>query len=72
MSIVDGREQLLEECRASSPDVQDYLAHEISTLLAAPAFVEALSGHLPADAASQQRLPQLRQKLQQIASLRPI
>lgn len=72
VSIVDGREQLLEECRASSPDLQDYLAHEISTLLAAPAFVEALSGHLPADAASQQRLPQLRQKLQQIASLRPI
>jgi hypothetical protein len=55
---------------ASSPDLQDYLAHEISKLLATPACVDALSGHLPADAASQQRLPELRQKLQKIASLR--
>jgi len=34
-----------------------------------PAFVEALSGHLPGDAASQARLPDLLVKLREIAKL---
>jgi hypothetical protein len=69
LAIVDGRPSLLEECRGSPPGLRRYLADQFAALLATPAFLEALSGHLPGDAASQQRLPALRQTLRLIAGL---
>jgi predicted nucleotidyltransferase len=69
IAIVDGRSTLLEECRESSPELRAYLAQQLTALLAEPAFVEALSGHLPGDAASQQRLPGLQKMLRLIADL---
>jgi len=45
------------------------LRQRVSALLAAPAFLDALPGHLPGDAASQARLPDLEDKLRQLASL---
>ena len=41
----------------------------LGALLATPAFIEALPGHLPGDAASQERLPDLEDKLRRIAWL---
>ncbi|MEP7042528.1 MAG: hypothetical protein ABI843_05670 [Dokdonella sp.] len=69
LAIVDGRAALLDECRTSPPELQAYLAERFAALLDKPAFVEALPGHLPGDAASQQRLPELIGKLRLMAGL---
>lgn len=69
LAIIDGRATLLDECQSSTPELRAWLAERFSALLKTPAFVDALSGHLPADAASQARLPELLIKLQQIAKL---
>lgn len=69
LAVVDGRDALLEECRASSPELRGYLADRFRGLLAQPAFMDALPGHLPGDAASQERLPDLLAKLREIAGL---
>ena len=69
IAVVDGREVLLEECRASPHALRAYLAERMQALLAQPAFRDAMPGHLPGDAASQERLPELLEKLRQLAGL---
>lgn len=69
LAVVDGREILLAECQASAPELKAYLAERFAGLLAEPAFVEAIPGHLPGDAASQERLPELLEKLNLLATL---
>ncbi len=70
LAVVDGRASLLAECRASSPELQRYLGERFDALLSTRSFVDALAGHLPGDAASQERLPELHEKLRLIAGLR--
>lgn len=69
LAVIDGRDALIEECRASTPELKAYLRDWIARLLAAPAFLEALPGHLPGDAASQARAFDLEEKLRQLAKL---
>ncbi|WP_457767379.1 hypothetical protein [Cyanobium sp. ULC082] len=69
MAVVDGRESLLEECRLSLPELRNDLAAQFKDLLATSAFIEALPAFLPPDQASQQRLPDLLQKLRAITAL---
>lgn len=69
LAVVDGRSSLLEECRVCPRELREWLATTLGGLLAQPAFLEALPGHLPSDRASQARLPDLRGKLLQIANL---
>ena len=69
LAVVDGRASLLEECRGSPNALQIYLGERFRTLLAQPAFMDAMPGHLPGDAASQERLPELLEKLHNIAGL---
>ncbi len=69
LAVVDGRDALLEECRTSAPELRGYLAAHFQALLALPAFIDALPGHLPGDAASQERLPDLLAKLREIAGV---
>ncbi len=69
LAVVDGRDVLLEECRTSPPELRDYLRERFAALLRTPSFIEALAGHLPGDAASQERLPELEAKLREIAGL---
>lgn len=70
LAVIDGRASLVDEGRACAPELRSYLGGRFSELLATGAFVEALAGHLPGDAASQERLPELLDKLRQIAELR--
>jgi len=70
ISVIDGRESLMDELRASAPDLQVWIAVEIGRLLTLRAFHDSLPGHLPGDAASQARLPDLLGKLERIAGLR--
>lgn len=69
LAVIDGRESLVEEARQTKPELRQYLHDKLSELLEMPAFMQALPGHLPGDAASQQRLPDLREKLFQLSTL---
>ena len=67
IAVVDGREKIAEEVAAADPALRDFVVQAMATLTNSPDFMEALPGHLPADAASQGRLPGLRRKLIRIA-----
>lgn len=69
ISVVDGRESLLSELQASAPELRNGVAAAVALLLATRGFMDSLPGHLPGDAASQQRLPDLVSKLRRIAAL---
>jgi predicted nucleotidyltransferase len=69
LAVVDGRDTLVDECRSSPAELRRYLGERFAGLLETPSFVEALAGHLPGDAASQERLPDLTAKLRLIAQL---
>ncbi len=69
VSVIDGRESLLDECASAPTELRSYLCERFATLLASPAFIESLPGHLPGDAASQERAPELEEKLRRLAQL---
>lgn len=69
ISVIDGRNSLLAECRCSQRPLREYLALQFQTLLQKIAFRDALPGHLPPDPASQERLSDLMAKLEQISEL---
>lgn len=69
LAVVDGRATLLEECRACDAALKVYLREWFTRLIVTPPFMEALTGHLPGDAASQERLPELEIKLRALAQL---
>ncbi len=68
ITVIDGREKIAEEVAAADPALRAYVAKAMAALVASEDFMEALPGHLPADAASQGRLPGLRRKLTGIAA----
>jgi predicted nucleotidyltransferase len=69
ITVVDGRATLLDEVKRSDLALREYLVVEFSALLTNPRFVESLSGHLPGDSGSQQRLPRLRARLRALAAI---
>lgn len=69
VTVVDGRATLLDEIRGGDPALREYLVAEFSALLTNPRFVESLSGHLPGDSGSQQRLPRMRARLRALAAI---
>ena len=66
VTVVDGRQILAEEVRQAPQELREYLATEFGSLIANPAFLDALSGHLPGDSASQARLPTLINRLAEL------
>ncbi|MGH7296658.1 MAG: hypothetical protein ACRELB_17095 [Polyangiaceae bacterium] len=69
IAVVGGRAELRPELTASGAQVRRFVAQGLQELLAAPAFHDALPGHLPGDAASQARLPLLLERLHALAAL---
>ncbi|MDT8443606.1 MAG: hypothetical protein RQ722_04900 [Desulfuromonadales bacterium] len=69
VTVIDGRVGILAELSVIDAELKEYIAGTISGLIAAEGFREALSGHLPPDRASQERLPLLWQRLVAIAAL---
>jgi predicted nucleotidyltransferase len=67
ITVVDGRAELVDEVGAASAGLRQYLAAQLSTLLADPGFVEALPAHLPGDRASQARVPVITERLRRIS-----
>jgi predicted nucleotidyltransferase len=69
ITVADRRLELLEECRAAAPELRAYLAAEFTALFDNPEFEQALSGHLPGDAFSQQRAKPLAKTLRELSKL---
>jgi hypothetical protein len=69
VAVIDGRPEILDEVAAADPKLKAFIAFAFATLLADSTFPYALQGHLPPDAASQNRLPRLLQRMQNIAKL---
>lgn len=65
--VIDGRAEIVNEVQVAAEDLRAYLSQHLGELLDTPAFLDALPGHLPGDAASQRRLPALREKLKRMA-----
>lgn len=69
ITVIDGRDELIKEIGESGKELQEYIAAQFKLLLDAPDFEYALPGHLPGDAASQARLPELINKLTLLARI---
>jgi predicted nucleotidyltransferase len=70
VTVLDGRPEIIAEEQQADPELQKYLSEEFSALLADRDFLEALPGHLLPDAASQQRIRIVVDRIQQIATKR--
>lgn len=66
--VLDGREELSQEIANAPTDVRTYISATFQQLLESPAFLEALSGHLPGDAASQARATIILERMNRMAS----
>lgn len=69
ITIVNGRDSLPAELEMEEPLLRNFVAETFHDLLGHHGFTDALPGHLEADAASQQRLPELLHRLNNIAAL---
>lgn len=69
ITVADRRPELLAECRATSPELRSYMAAEFTALFSDPEFEQALSGHLPGDFFSQQRVKPLALTLRELSRL---
>ena len=68
ITVVDGRQELAQEIDQADGELRRYIAAEINTLLEDHNFLMALPGHLPGDAASQARLPELIRRMRAIGN----
>jgi len=69
ITVVDGRPELLQEIDQADGELRRYIAAEINALLGDRNFLMALPGHLPGDAASQARLPELIRRMRAIGNM---
>ncbi len=67
--LIDGRPELLEEVKNSNNTLQQELAKRIANLLGKHRFVDAISGHMPPDEVSQNRVPRILHILKQLTEI---
>lgn len=63
ITVLNGRDEIEAEVASASHGLREYLVKAIAHALRDSAFMTALPGHLPGDAASQARLPLLVRRL---------
>ena len=68
--MVDGRLELQQEIDQADGELRRYIVAEFNALLEDRDFLMALAGHLPGDAASQARLPELISRMRAIGKMR--
>jgi hypothetical protein len=66
IAVVDGRPEIVRDVAAASRGVREYIAREIQALLDSHDFIEALSGFLLPDAASQARRSLVEERLRRL------
>lgn len=69
ITVIDGREKIVDEIRHSKADVREYISGKLREYLSESDFRQALPAYLDPDPASQQRLPSLHRKTEDIARL---
>jgi len=69
MAVVDGRASLRQKCKPSPLQLRNEQAYQFLKLVNTYAFLETLPGFLSPDQASQQRLPDLLERLKAITAL---
>lgn len=69
IALLDGRLEIVADVEAADNEVRGYLAQSMGDLLANDDFLDALPGHLPGDAASQQRVPIIEKRMRAIAKM---
>jgi predicted nucleotidyltransferase len=69
VAVLDGRQEFLEEISCVENDLKLELANRFKQLLEEQRFMDALVGHLPADSASQARLPMVFKRMRDISEL---
>ncbi len=69
LTVLDGRTTICTEIQNSPEELRKYLAVCFSKLLADTHFLQCLPGHLPSDAASQERAPILLTTIRRISTM---
>jgi hypothetical protein len=67
ISVLDGRPEVVNEVLQGEPGLRAFLAKRFAQLLQDVRFEQAVPGHLPGDMASQERVPLILERMQQIA-----
>lgn len=70
MAVLEGRPELLGEAKSADSVIRKALSEEFEELMADQGFVESISGHLPSDSASQQRVPYILSIIDSIIALK--
>lgn len=55
VAVLDGRPELVDEIKASSPELREELSRRLVLLMKDQNFIDAVYGHMPSDEASQRR-----------------
>ena len=69
IAVVDGREVLSAEVATTDRELRQYVAATIADLLNVSAFLDALPGHVPPDAGSQDRVSLILNRLRRLADV---
>jgi len=69
IAVVDGREEVVNEVRASDQQLRDFLSAEFANLLRDDDFRQSIPGHLTPDASTQARGPRIVERLADIVEL---
>lgn len=67
VAVIDGRQEIVTEVRASDGALRQDLAHRFGRLLGDNKFMQALPGHMPSDTSSPARLPLVEERIRNIA-----
>jgi predicted nucleotidyltransferase len=67
VTLVDGREELGDEIGRAPGEVRRYVGSTFARLVDDPDFIDAVSGHLSPDDASQRRAPSVVERMRRIA-----
>lgn len=71
VTVIDGRAKIVKEIQQAEHSVRDYIAARFSDYIEHSDFLDALCAYLNSDQASQERLPNLQEKVKQIAAMKP-
>lgn len=69
LAVIDGRPELVDECRSARSDVRGFLAEQFGSLLQDPGFVDCLEGIIPGGAQEHGRIPILKGRIAALADL---
>lgn len=69
VTVIDGRSTIVEEIATAPSDLREYLAKAARTLLQEPRFLDVLPGFVYGDAASQERVPLIERRLEEMSRL---